>query len=57
VHLTGTQDIEVRVDAFNAFNWLQWQQPATMLNNLATFGQISTAGPPRIMQFAMKYRF
>jgi hypothetical protein len=57
IRVTGAQDIEVRVDAFNAFNWFQWGQPATALNNLATFGQITTAGAPRAMQFAIKYRF
>jgi hypothetical protein len=57
IRLNGTQAFEVRVDAFNAFNWFQWLQPATNLSNLATFGQITAAGPPRIMQFAVKYRF
>jgi hypothetical protein len=57
IRIAGAQDIEVRVDAFNAFNWFQWGQPATVLNTLATFGQITTAGAPRIMQFAIKYRF
>jgi hypothetical protein len=56
IRITGAQDVEVRVDAFNAFNWFQWGQPATALNNLATFGQITSAGPPRAMQFAIKYR-
>ena len=57
IRLNGTQAFEIRVDAFNAFNWFQWLQPATNLSNLATFGQITAAGPPRIMQFAVKYRF
>jgi hypothetical protein len=57
IRLNSTRAFEVRVDAFNAFNWFQWLQPATGLNNLATFGQITAAGPPRIMQFAIKYRF
>jgi hypothetical protein len=57
IRITGARDVEVRVDAFNAFNWFQWGQPATALNNLATFGQITAAGAPRIMQFAVKYRF
>jgi len=57
IRLNSTRAFEVRVDAFNAFNWFQWLQPATSLNNLATFGQITAAGPPRIMQFAIKYRF
>jgi hypothetical protein len=57
IRMAGAQDIEVRVDAFNAFNWFQWGQPATALNNLATFGQITSAGAPRIVQFAIKYAF
>jgi hypothetical protein len=57
IRVTGTKDVEVRVDAFNAFNWFQWGQPSTALNNLATFGQITSAGAPRAMQFAIKYRF
>jgi hypothetical protein len=57
IRVSQRQDVEVRVDAFNAFNWLQWGQPATALNNPATFGQITTAGAPRAMQFAVKYQF
>jgi hypothetical protein len=60
IRVTTTGDIEVRVDAFNAFNWFQWGQPGNgvnNLNNLATFGQITSAGAPRVMQFAIKYRF
>jgi hypothetical protein len=57
VRVAETREFELRVDAFNALNWLQWNQPATALNNPGSFGQITTAGPPRIMQFAIKYRF
>ena len=57
IRIVGSQDLEVRVDAFNVFNWFQWGQPAVALNNLATFGQITAAGAPRAMQFAIKYRF
>jgi hypothetical protein len=57
VRITDTQNIEVRVDAFNAFNWFQWGQPATGLNNTATFGQITNAGAPRVMQLGVKYQF
>jgi hypothetical protein len=57
VRVATTREFELRVDAFNALNWLQWNQPATALNNPGSFGQITTAGPPRIMQFAIKYRF
>jgi hypothetical protein len=57
IRVAGNQAIEVRVDAFNAFNWFQWGQPATALNNTATFGQILNAGAPRIMQLGIKYQF
>jgi hypothetical protein len=57
IRTVGSQAIEVRVDAFNAFNWFQWGQPATGLNNTATFGQITTAGAPRIFQLGIKYQF
>ena len=57
IRLAGTQALEVRIDAFNAFNWFQWGQPATAFNNSATFGQILNAGPPRIMQLGIKYQF
>jgi hypothetical protein len=57
VRLTDFQAFEVRIDAFNALNWFQWGQPATALNNTATFGQITGAGAPRVMQLSIKYQF
>jgi hypothetical protein len=52
----GTQQIQARVEAFNVFNWNNWGDPVTAINN-ANFGRILTVGDPRIMQFAMKYSF
>jgi hypothetical protein len=54
--VAGTQRIEARVEAFNALNWLRPGNPNTTLSS-ATFGQILTAGDPRIMQFGLKYQF
>jgi len=51
-----TQQIEARVEAFNAFNWFRLGNPVTSFSS-ATFGQILTSGDPRIMQFAVKYQF
>jgi hypothetical protein len=52
------QGIEVRAEAFNAFNWFQWGQPATARNS-PTFGQITSAvnNSARIVQLAVKYAF
>jgi len=55
----GTQAIEVRVEAFNVFNWFEWGQPNVTFS-APTFGQISSTNPsvpPRVMQLAVKYTF
>lgn len=56
--LSGTQSMEIRIEAFNAFNWLQWGLPNTNLFS-PTFGQIASViqDSPRVMQFAVKYQF
>ena len=57
--LGNRQGIEVRAEAFNALNWLELNSPApgNLSFSSATFGQISTAFPPRIIQLAVKYTF
>jgi hypothetical protein len=52
----GTRSIEARVEAFNALNWLQWNQPTTNLSS-SQFGLITSAGDTRIIQLAVKYAF
>jgi hypothetical protein len=56
--LIGSQSIEVRAEAFNAFNWFEWGNPNTNLS-AATFGQITSTIPnsARIIQLAVKYVF
>jgi hypothetical protein len=55
--MTNSQNIEVRLDAFNAFNWYELGNPNVGFGS-ATFGQISTvAVPPRVLQLAVKYTF
>jgi hypothetical protein len=57
VSLSGTQNIELRIESFNLLNSFIWGQP---INNLSSgqFGRITAqAGDPRIMQFAVKYGF
>jgi len=47
---------EFRADLFNLINWTNLGQPQNYLNSSA-FGQITSAGPPRIAQFALRYDF
>jgi hypothetical protein len=56
--------IQLRAEAFNAFNNVQWNNPGTTNLSLATpttFGEITSAGtatlPARVMQFALRYQF
>ena len=46
--------IELRAEAFNLLNNVRLGNPNTTETS-AQFGQITTAGDPRIMQFALKY--
>jgi hypothetical protein len=48
--------IEVRAEAFNVTNSFRRDNPTTNFNS-STFGQITSALGPRIMQFALKYVF
>ena len=54
--VTERQRMEVRAEAFNITNSLRRDNPATNLIQ-STFGQITTAADPRILQFALKYVF
>jgi hypothetical protein len=51
-----THRIEARLETFNAFNWFRKNNPVSNLTS-TTFGRVTTAGDPRIMQFALKYSF
>jgi hypothetical protein len=53
----GSQNVEVRVEAFNLFDTFNWGLPETRLRS-GNFGKItSQTGDPRIMQFGIKYGF
>ena len=52
----GNHRIEARIESYNALNWFQWNNPQVNFNNVQ-FGRITSAGDPRIMQFAIKYQF
>jgi hypothetical protein len=57
VNVRKTQNVELRLEAFNLLNHFNWGNPAVNLN-LGTFGRITTIqGTPRILQFGLKYGF
>ncbi len=45
---------QFRAEFFNAFNWVNFNNPVNVLSSPA-FGRISSAGDPRLIQFALKY--
>jgi hypothetical protein len=50
--------MQFRAEAFNALNKVNFNAPNSLsLANPSTFGQITSAGDPRIMQFALRYEF
>ncbi|PYQ87993.1 MAG: hypothetical protein DMG03_04475 [Acidobacteria bacterium] len=56
VRFAPTQNVEVRLEAFNVTNNFIRNNPIQNIGN-ATFGQILQAGDPRILQFGVKYAF
>ncbi len=54
--ITEGTSVEFRSEFFNAFNHAQFNQPDGNVND-SNFGMVSSAGAPRIMQFALKVLF
>jgi hypothetical protein len=50
------QTLQVRAEAFNVLNRANYNPPVSALNS-AVFGQIQSAGDPRILQLALKFGF
>lgn len=54
--ITETKIIEFRFEAFNIFNHAQFQNPGGALD-ASSFGLVTAANDPRLMQVALKFRF
>lgn len=48
--------LQFRAEGFNLFNWVNLNDPEVRVSN-GLFGQITSAGDPRIIQFGLKYLF
>jgi hypothetical protein len=52
--------VQLRADAFHAFNNIQWNNPMLSPANPTTFGEITSAVtsslPARVMQFAIRHQ-
>ena len=59
VRLTDSRSLELRLEAFNVFNRGQFYGPASVNGNIssASFGQVVSAGAPRLIQLAAKFHF
>lgn len=54
--IAGRQRLQLRVEAFNAFNQVRFGQPNSQAGNV-NFGRITAAEDGRIVQLAVKYSF
>jgi hypothetical protein len=52
-----THKLQLRGEAFNAFNHVNFFNPSLALSAPATFGEYRDTTPPRVMQFALRYEF
>ena len=58
IRMQGNSTLQIRVEMFNAFNRVEFGNPASNIGNPETFGRItSQANTPRNMQIALKVTF
>jgi len=56
-HIHGSNTAQFRAEAFNVFNHAQFNNPGGNISNSSTFGIVTSANSPRILQLAAKYQF
>jgi hypothetical protein len=59
LRLTEAKSLQFRIEAFNAFNHAQFFGPQAVDGNIAsaTFGDVISAAPPRLVQLGAKFIF
>lgn len=56
-HITERQRFQLRAEAFNAFNRVNYGTPSLNTASPTTFGEITSAAAARVMQFAGRFEF
>ena len=56
IRLTEAKQLQLRFEAFNAFNHAQFENPTGSIDS-AFFGQVTAARDPRILQLGAKFTF
>jgi hypothetical protein len=56
IKITERVSTQFRAEFFNVFNKVNFSGPNTNVSS-ASFGQITSAGDPRILQLALKLQF
>jgi hypothetical protein len=54
---TTDVNFQFRAEFFNLFNTVNFNNPGTTVSSASTFGRITAAQDPRIMQFGFKFVF
>jgi hypothetical protein len=57
VPVTTEQKLVIRADVRNLFNHANFQMPNLLVDDFASFGKVSLAGPGRNVQLSLKYVF
>jgi hypothetical protein len=56
-HVRERMTLQVRGDFFNVFNNAEFSAPGVSVSSTSTFGKISAASDPRIVQLSMRLKF
>jgi hypothetical protein len=57
IKISEGQRVQLRAEAFNVFNNVNFTNPSLALTSSATFGEYQGVMEPRVMQFAIRYEF